>query len=62
MLLTRAQIMQAVRIRKLLEQADAETAAAPAYEAKAMRLAASCDNGPHIVYDGKKLGDRRAWT
>ena len=58
MVLTRAQVMTAVRIRKLLEQAAGEPVAGPAYKAKALALAASCDNGPQIVYDGKKLGDR----
>lgn len=57
MLLNRAQVMTAIRIRKLLEQAAAEGAAGPAYKAKALALAGSCDNGPHILYDGKKLGD-----
>ena len=49
MLLGRPQIIRAVRIRKLLEQADAEPVAGPAYRAKAVTLAGSCDNGPAII-------------
>lgn len=55
-LLTRPEIIRAVRIRKLLEQADAETGqAAKTYEAKALALARGYPRGQAIVYNGRRL-------
>lgn len=55
-LLTRTEIIRAVRIRKLLEQADAETGAtAENYRAKALDLARGYSRGTAIRYDGKLL-------
>jgi hypothetical protein len=55
-LLTRAEIIRAIRIRKLLEQADSETGpAAASYRAKALALAASYPAGRAIIFKGKPL-------
>jgi hypothetical protein len=56
--LGRDEIIRAIRIRKLLEQADSEGGpAAAAYRAKARALAVSYPRGKMIVYDGKPIGD-----
>jgi hypothetical protein len=55
-LLTRGEIIRAVRIRALLEQADSETGpAAAAYHAKAVKLARGYPRGRSIIYNGKPL-------
>ena len=60
MVLGRAEIIRAIRIRKLLEQADAETGpAAATYRAKALAIAAAYPAGRAIVYNGKRL--RGGW-
>lgn len=56
--LNRKEIIRAIRIHKLLEQADAEQAAAPAYQAKAEALARGYSRGTAIIYNGKLLLDR----
>jgi hypothetical protein len=58
-LLGRAQIIRAVRVRKLLEQADGETGpASAAFEAKAARLARSCPPGFMLYKDRQiRLGE-----
>jgi hypothetical protein len=56
MLLTRREIIRAMRIRRLLEQADSEDApAAAAYRAKALALARSYPAGRTIIYNGRPL-------
>lgn len=53
--LSRAEIMAAIRIRKLLDQAAAENVAAPAYRDKAIALARAHPRGRVITYNGKRL-------
>jgi hypothetical protein len=55
--LSRQEIIRAIRIRKLLEQAAAEGEAGAAYQAKAVKLARGYARGTAIVYDGKLLLD-----
>ena len=61
-LLTRTEIIRAIRIRKLLEQAESEerasyaaSPAAAAYRAKALTLARTHPRGRSIIYNGKPL-------
>ena len=54
MVLGRAEIIRAIRIRKLLEQADAETGpAAGSYRDKARRLAGAHPHGRLIRYKNR---------
>ena len=54
MVLGRAEIIRAIRVRKLLEQADSEAGpAAAAYRDAAVRLAVSYPRGRLISYNGK---------
>jgi len=60
--LSRKEIIRAVRIRKLLDQAESETGpAAATFRDKALALAASYPRGRAIIYQGKplQLGDDR---
>ena len=55
-LLTRGEIIRAVRIRKLLEQAESEGPdTAAAYHAKAVQLALAYPRGRAIIYNGRPL-------
>lgn len=54
--LSRGEIIRAIRIRKLLEQADREPGpAAAAFRAKALAMAAAYPRGAGIIYNGKPL-------
>ena len=62
--LCREEIIRAVRIRKLLEQAESEDGQADgsdappaglAYRRKALAMARAYSRGPAIIYDGKYL-------
>jgi hypothetical protein len=54
--LGRAEIIRAVRIRKLLEQAAAETGpSSQTYRDKALAMAAAYPRGRDIIYNGKPL-------
>jgi hypothetical protein len=59
--LRRAEIIRAVRIRKLLEQAESESGAtADAYRERALTMARAYPRGRDIIYNGKPLlGDGR---
>lgn len=55
-MLGRAEIIRAVRILKLLEQADSETGpAAGTFRAKALAMARGYPRGRAILYNGKPL-------
>jgi len=54
--LTRAEIIRAIRIFKLLEQAESEPGpAAATFEAKALAMAAGYPRGQAIIYKGRRL-------
>jgi hypothetical protein len=56
--LCRVEIIRAIRIRKLLEQADAEDGpTAEAYRERALTMAAAYPRGKAITYNGKPLLD-----
>jgi hypothetical protein len=56
--LGRAEIIRAIRIRKLLDQAASEQGpASAAFLAKARELAMSYPQGKLIVYNGRRAGD-----
>jgi hypothetical protein len=54
--LGRAEIIRAIRIRKLLDQAASETGpAAATFTDAARRLAVGYPRGPRLMYDGKPV-------
>jgi hypothetical protein len=54
-LLTRAEILGAAKIARLLDQAQADTPEAGLFKAKALQLTRKHPRGRHIYYDGQPV-------